>query len=627
MNWEVRIMRSGTSFFNGTLYRKMILRFWPLWALYAAFWIMVLPLRFLAEITRRNQWQDGELLDYLTTQAERVPDVLQVGMLVAFLMGVLCAMAVFSYLYSSRSACMIHALPVRREGLFITHYLAGLSFLIVPHLAVYGLMVAIEASIGCLNLWPLTLWLLAQSGMCLFFYSFAVFCAMFTGHLLALPVFYGILNFLVYMIMGLVEQVLTMFLFGFQRFNSAVWAVGDWLTPMTKLGGGINVVYDGAGVASLDNPQAVAVYAVAGVVLAVAAMLVYRQRSVESAGDVVAVHVVRPLFKYGVALCVGLTGGMLTCSILYVYAGMVYTAWMIFWTVVGYFAAEMLLRKSFRVWKAWKGGVVVAGVVCLLGLSLHYDWYGYENWTPDGESVTSVTVFGLDGYPSDGGSYSILREDEEGIQRILELHQCVVDQHAQGNQGNDQDGYLSFMVAYTMEDGREIQRRYNDIPIWIADQDAPGTVTYAAQRIIRDRDNVAQLYDIDRMDGVQLDYGYVDRVWNTEEQQYESVELDEKLDQVWQAVKADFDQGTIGVRYLFDGEDDRMDNTYTADLTLTYLFSNPGDNKETDRIYQGDFMITLTPQAENTLAILKELGVLDETHQLMTWREISMLNY
>ena len=96
-------------------------------------------------------------------------------------------MAVFSYLYSSRSACMMHALPARREALFVSHYLAGLSFLLLPHLAVYALTVAVEAALGCLELVPLTTWLLTQSGVCLFFYSFAVFCAMFTGNLVALP--------------------------------------------------------------------------------------------------------------------------------------------------------------------------------------------------------------------------------------------------------------------------------------------------------------------------------------------------------------------------------------------------------------------------------------------------------
>ena len=36
----------------------------------------------------------------------------------------------------------------------------------------------------------LGLWLLVQSGTCLFFFSFAAFCAMFTGHVVMLPCLY-----------------------------------------------------------------------------------------------------------------------------------------------------------------------------------------------------------------------------------------------------------------------------------------------------------------------------------------------------------------------------------------------------------------------------------------------------
>ena len=32
MNWEVWTMQSKRSFFNGTLFRKTLTRFWPLWA-------------------------------------------------------------------------------------------------------------------------------------------------------------------------------------------------------------------------------------------------------------------------------------------------------------------------------------------------------------------------------------------------------------------------------------------------------------------------------------------------------------------------------------------------------------------------------------------------------------------
>ena len=120
----------------------------------------------------------------------------------------LCAMAVFSYLYASRSVGMLHALPLRREGLFLTNYLSGLLFLLLPNLAVFLLALAAEVFAGTVVFSSLFTWLVVVSLFGLFFYSFAVFCAMFTGHLLALPVFYGVLNCLAAIISTLMDSVL-----------------------------------------------------------------------------------------------------------------------------------------------------------------------------------------------------------------------------------------------------------------------------------------------------------------------------------------------------------------------------------------------------------------------------------
>ena len=43
MKWEVRTMRSGTSFFDLTIYRKTVNRFWPLWAVNLVIWLFILP--------------------------------------------------------------------------------------------------------------------------------------------------------------------------------------------------------------------------------------------------------------------------------------------------------------------------------------------------------------------------------------------------------------------------------------------------------------------------------------------------------------------------------------------------------------------------------------------------------
>ena len=408
MSWEVRTMRSGTSFFNGTLYRKAFFRFWPIWAIYGIQWLLLIPMPLLTTALQGRNPGATSMADYLFMMAQETPTSLLVfGSMSAAVAGVICAMAVFAYLYSSRSACTMHALPLRRETLFVSHYLAGLSFLLLPHLAVYALTVAVEAALGCLGLWPLTQWLLCQSGMCLFFYSFAVFCAMFTGNLVALPLFYGILNFLAYTLTSLAGNVCYAFLFGFQRFPSALWEAVAWLTPWLSLSDALHIDHYVDAGPVLAAPSTTAIYAAAGLVFAAAALLVYRVRHVESAGDVVAVKVVRPVFRYGFALCAGLTGGVWTSSLLMQDSTTALTFWVVFWGVVGCFAAEMLLKKSFRVLKAWKGSVALGAVMLLLCLSVSLDWYGYEDRVPASDQVESIEIYGLSSAPYDGADSSI----------------------------------------------------------------------------------------------------------------------------------------------------------------------------------------------------------------------------
>ena len=619
-------MRFGTSFFNGTLYQKTVMRFWPVWALYFIFWLMVLPMRFLSEAMRRSQWDsNADLTAYLQQQAQDIPSMLQGLLVLSAIMGILCAMAVFSYLYSHRSACMIHALPMRRETIFGSQYLAGLSFFMVPHIIIYVLMLATEVSMNCLNLWSLTLWFLVQSGTCFFFYSFGVFCAMFTGHLLALPVFYGILNGLVLVVLALIQEVCRIYLYGFAGFGTIVEEGAVWLTPFIKLYTAINTSY----VQPLDqvrlfDAKVVIVYAVVGVLLTVAALLLYRGRHIESAGDVVSVKIVRPIFKYGFALCVGLSGGMVTKAILYLENNVAFMLWMVIWGIVGYFVAEMLLQKSFRVLKAWKGSVAVVIAIVLFSVSIYQDWYGFEQWTPNPEQVERVQLKGLRGSPWDSANSEIDRDDVEGIAQMVALHQAIIHQDTTGK-GNQDTGWAT--ITYIMKDGHTIRRSYDGISMYEGDLTTEGTVAYAAQAILDDRENVAQLYNIEEVNLNRLVECYIDSIWNEETQKMETLYLDGGTQKLWDAVQQDFAEGTLGVRYLFDGSEERQNNTYYSDLTFIYESKSTNAYDESDVSYQMHWSITLTPQATHTLTALRELGVLKEPYVLLTNAEYYMLDF
>ena len=482
---------------------------------------------------------------------------------------------------------------------------------------------------GCLALWPLAQWLLVQSGLCLFFYSFAVFCAMFTGHLAALPVFYGVLNILTFLMTSLAEAVCQLFLYGFQSFPSPVWELVDHLSPPIALSNAVSVMLRND-VLVLYQPGLVAVYAATGVALSIAALLLYRSRHIESAGDVVAVKLVRPLFKYGVALCAGLTGGMFTYGLLSSLSDLTLMGWILFWGLAGYFAAEMLLRKSFRVLAAWKGAVPLAAVIVLLSLSVHYDWYGFEDRVPQADQVAAVTLNGLHSAPYDGGQGSGLTlEDPEQIALALQLHRAALALEEES--GVDETGvqpyaeYLYLDLRYELADGTFLERDYPALALAEADRDVEGSLTWAVEQLLSDRENVAQLYGFrDIEDNCRLMSAYLEDVWNTQTRQYETVYLDGSTEKLWQAMKQDFAEGTIGVRYLFENSDERMENTCATDLYFDYeVIPEPGD--EDSGSYGASIAVTLTPQAGHTLTLLHQLEVLDETHLAPSNREAEAL--
>lgn len=641
MSWEVRTMRSGTLFFNSTLYRKTMLRFWPLWAAYGLMWLFLLPFNLLNNYfsMRGASVSSVELANRLVEYARDIPNTLQFGVFVACGYGVLCAMAVFGYLYNNRSACMMHALPLRRETLFGTQYLAGLSFVLLPNLVVAGITLAVELPLVAQECWgtslaSLGIWLLVQSGVCLFFFSFASFCAMFTGHILALPAFYGILNMLAYVLNMLINIVLSDFFFGFSMHSGRGSALAQILTPIWPLTEAVewdpvqetvNGMTAATGEWYLLSPGTVAAYAAAGVVLAVLALLVYRKRQVESAGDVVSVRLVRPVFLYGVAFCSGLCFGVYTTAFFGWRNRLSLAVCVVVWAVVGYFVAQMLLCKSFRVLKYWKGAAASFVVMAVLCVACLTDVMGITAWAPQADEVVSIDVDCRINYPYDSGnSTQVNVTDREQIAQIVALHQAIVDHRdtvdSSSSHYQSGDDYTYLDVIYTLSDGSTVERDYMDIPIQKSDLNQEGTVTWALSQIAQDRDMVAAMYRFDQYEQYRLVEVYLDRAGtrsgqtdlDTSQPYYLEGASNTQLKELWQAMRTDFDAGTIGVRYLFDDQQ-RQENTYVTDLV--FVFEVPSRNSVSDAMesYSADLRITLTPNAENTLAWLTQYAGWGET--------------
>lgn len=121
-------MQSRTSFFNGTLLRKNLTRFWPLWGM-ASFVGALFPLALVMELLRNRHFELTQI-DLAGAYYSVASDVVPV---LSLIYAVLCAMAVWNYLYGARSVSMMHAMPIRREGLLATGFLSGMAMMLIPY--------------------------------------------------------------------------------------------------------------------------------------------------------------------------------------------------------------------------------------------------------------------------------------------------------------------------------------------------------------------------------------------------------------------------------------------------------------------------------------------------------------
>jgi len=495
----------------------------------------------------------------------------------------------------------MHTLPIRREGLFLTNFLSGMTFLALPNLVIFVLTLLAEAIYGCVAAGPLVMWFFAVTLMELFFFCFATFCAMFTGHILGLPAYYGILSGLPVALVALLDSAFSRFVFGYDGIEG-LYVLARWLTPVWNLGQSLDVrrveeVVPGAAeeLVRYEFPTLgyILIYAILGLILAGIALIVYRRRHMERAGDAVTVTWVRPVFQYGVAFCCALAFGVLFFEI---FRGVLpETAWtllvlMLLSGTVGYFLARMILDKTFRVFGCWKGCLPFLAALVLLVCIMEFDLTGFERKVPQEKQVASVCVSDLYSMPYDEAQHTNIWDssDPEIIAAVLDLHQTIVDNKASlegmdyysaSEQSTSGPYYVEtgtstgMYVSYTLKNGDVISRDYDRLPVYADQLDDPQTISgklYALinlPQVVEDGYGLAgekaeMLLDVTLSTyNVNVPEGY---------DGYEDVPVREDAwEEVLNAVKADLAEGSIGRRYLMNDQE-RMDNCFCNDLTFVF---------------------------------------------------------
>lgn len=447
-------MQSRTSYFNKAIFLNTVKRFWPLWLAYFAVWALVLPVT--------------QSVNYLgdTYRAQReVLDIVQGGgIVIGAIYGVLSAMAVWSFMYNAKTMSGVACLPVKREGVFISATLAGLIPAVISNIVVFGLAMLVHYGRGYGAVVVFDLYGFAIVTMMLvFFYGFATLCAQLTGNIVILPLVYAVLNFVAWVVEVIVNAILDIVIYGME-FSG--YGISTYLSPILGMFNGgarthevYNAAFDEYTVShvSYEGIGFLAVCCAVGLIMFVGALLIYRRRRMESVGDVVAVQVMKPVFKYCMTFGCAIVSGagfygliIANISVSPLSASLWIMFFMLFGALIGYFAAEMLIHKSFRVFRGrWRGLVVSFCVICVVMLGLEFDLLGLERKLPDAEDVESVQVYASD---------HVLYSERENIEAIIALHESVIENKAFHERSTGLGS--SFDVTYAMKDGSLMHRNY-----------------------------------------------------------------------------------------------------------------------------------------------------------------------
>lgn len=621
-------MRSVTSYFNRELLRGALQRTWPLWAAYTLIWLLLLPVTLFIRLSDRHIVYSRPTLSY-----ELLSTGLPSGVMMAAVFGIFFAMAMFAYLTNSRATNGMHAMPIRREGLFLTHYLAGLFCQVVTLLVSFALAALVTAAFGVFDGYAVGMGLLLCVLLVLFFYSFGVLCMVCVGQILAGAVFYGILNFLFVGMEVLLRSFAGNFLYGYDGRSSAFSTAP--LSPPVEIASSLSVsyVYDGIDPIGVRvfHLGTFAAYAAAGLVLAALALLLYRKRRSEMTGNTVAIGWLRPVFKYGVALCSAFSLGQLLSYFVFELTDSTYTAGaligtiacMIFAGLIGYYAAEMLLKKSFRVFKtSWKGALATSAVLILIGLSFPLDLTGYQSRVPEQSDIVSATVDLYGGNVS--GSFNL--SGQESIALLRDAHCAVITDKARQTEYNRRyvpfDGDTCMLrITYELADGTELFRSYDlsTDEALLSDPSSPeSALTKLANCTEITRARVLGGWVPDHLEELRITGGYLNCSYYSDGKysHNEEAELNAaQANSAFTALMQDCDAGSIESADLFAAEED--DCEYYLSLELWYF--DPSDSearasatKHTgEELYNGSFYLRVTPDMVSTLRALRGLNLIE----------------
>lgn len=365
-------------------------------------------------------------------------------LLTIFVLPVLVSILLFKYTNEEKSSSFIHGLPISKRKLYITNILTGIVMYVIPFLI--NLIIILLLNLGEMRKYLQFADIMKWFGVCMLYNTIFFAFATFIGTFCASKISHGILTYiLMYAPIGglaIASIIMESALFGFKGLSNNLEEFRGW--PFIK------IIEDFREMGSYYLSQTIKfetstiiIYIASIIVMLVLGYFIYKKRKLEITKEFIAFKGIRSFVKYVATFLVNLLSYMYFCDVFEENKIVTLLASFII-TLIAYLIIEMILKKTYKVFKSIIGFIVYAVIVTIGFLILNTGAFGYETRIPKAEDVQEVD-FSL-------SNDTINFREKQNIENVIDFQQKLINEKKKG--------YTEYTLEYKLKDGKKITRKY-----------------------------------------------------------------------------------------------------------------------------------------------------------------------
>lgn len=442
-------MTLHTSLFNSGIFKNTLKRF--KWGSFLYFVMLFLSVPFALLVENVDRLTERYALSMNVSPILMRGDYISFPALFAIIVPTVVAALVFNNMHSAKQSVFVHSLPVDRKTNFVSNLLAAFVLMAAPVLlnGIILLIMSFTAYGQIISSCSVAYWVFVNLSILFIMFSASVFTAFLTGNTaahIAINVFIHTIPMIAALIIFLISEE---FLYGFIQSESFIADELMSNTPVVWLFGK-TVNYHRNGFNIFAEPQ-MWIFLIGAVLVYVLSFFLYKNRKVEACGDVAAFKVFGPILKYTVVTAVAAAAlGILASTNMSAF--FIFTVALVLCAIV-YFAAEMLMNKSFKIFKTSYKGFCGFAAFCaaFIAFFAFTSVFGYETRIPKSENIEKAAVYVT------WSEEKPLIDDRTLIEDVRAIHKEIISDIPVVND-DDAFGYLK--LSYKLTGGKTLDRAY-----------------------------------------------------------------------------------------------------------------------------------------------------------------------